>query len=73
MATSGPIRRSTFSYSTEAIDGKTRVRMVMDLKLSGFYKLAGPLIMGRSVRQGNAEAESRLGSVKRILESEAKS
>jgi carbon monoxide dehydrogenase subunit G len=72
-ATSGPIRGSTFSFSMETNDGNTRLSLTGDLEPSGFYRLFWPFIAGRSVRQGKVEFESKVGNVKRILESEAQS
>jgi carbon monoxide dehydrogenase subunit G len=69
-ATSGPIKGSKEVFSFEAVDGKTRLTYTGYLEGNGFYKLIGPFILGRSVRQGKAECESRVNNIKRILESE---
>lgn len=69
--TSGPPRGTSLGLTVEGVDGKTRFSQAFDFKLSGFYRLLGPLITGRSVRQGKAEAESNVSNVKRILESQA--
>ena len=67
--TSGPFKGSTLTYSLEIIEEKTRVTRTDDLKLSGFYKLLGPLV-ARRMKRGIAAG---FGNLKRLLESEAKS
>jgi hypothetical protein len=53
----------------ENIEGKTKFTSTVDMKVSGFLKLAGPFITPSARRARVAS----LGNVKRILESEAKS
>jgi carbon monoxide dehydrogenase subunit G len=68
-ATSGPIKGSSEVFTFEAIDGKTRLTYTGNLKASGFYGLVEPFIMGRIVRQGQAEVEAKVANVKHLLES----
>ena len=67
--TSGPIKGSIITMSLELVEGKTRFTETDDYKGSGFYKLLVPFMKG----SGKREAEARVGNIKRILESEAKS
>ena len=69
--TSGPIKGSILSMNLEVVEGKTRLTETDDYKFSGFYKLLMPFSGGEG--KGKREAEARVGNVKRILESEAKS
>jgi len=69
--TSGPMKGSQDSYSLETVEGKTRLTVVRDVKLSGVYRLLGPFIAGRTRRDGEAHAKTDLGDLKRILESQA--
>ena len=67
--TSGPFKGSALTYSLETIEGKTRMTRTDDLKLSGFYKLFGPLVV-RRMKRGIAAG---FGNLKRLLESDTKS
>ena len=67
--TSGPGKGSRITMSLEAVEGKTRFTETDDYKIGGFYKLLVPFMGGQAKRN----AEARVGNVKRILESEAKS
>jgi len=67
--TSGPMKGSIVTMSLEVTGGKTRVTETGDYKLSGFYRLLVPFMGG----MGKRKAEGRVGNLKRILESEAKS
>ena len=67
--TSGPIKGSIITMSLEVVEGKTRVSEIDNYQGSGFYKLLVPFMKG----SGKREAEARVGNIKRILESEAKS
>jgi carbon monoxide dehydrogenase subunit G len=71
QATSGPIKGSREIIRFESIDGKTRLTYTGHMEGSGFYKLIGPFIMGRFVREGQAESESKVNNLKRILESQS--
>lgn len=62
----GPMKGSTITLGMEDMEGKTRLYCTFGLKLSGFYKLIGP-IAARSARR---EILAGLKNVKRILESE---
>jgi hypothetical protein len=53
----------------EPINGKTRLTLATDARLSGLLKLIGPFAAGRAKREVNEE----IGNVKRIMESEAQS
>ena len=72
QATSGPIKGGREIISFESVDGKTKLTYTGDLRLSGFYRLAALFVMGRAVKQGQAESESKVNNMKRILESEVK-
>jgi len=61
------MRGSTQSLSLENIGGKTKLNSIYEIKINGFYRLIGPLLLGR-LRKGN---EVSVSNVKRILESEA--
>ena len=67
--TSGPMKGLIVTMSLEAVEGKTRLTETDDYKLGGFYRLLVPFMVGTPKRN----AEARVGNVKRILESEAKS
>jgi uncharacterized protein YndB with AHSA1/START domain len=67
--TSGPVKGSILTYRLETIEGKTRVTRTDDLKLSGFNKLLGPLVV-RRMKRGIAAG---FGNLKRMLESQAQS
>jgi len=67
--TSGPIKGTRVSYSTEAVEGKTKLTRTFDLKFSGAYRLIGPFVARGARREGGAE----VNNVKRILESDANS
>ena len=61
------IRGSRQSFRLEDIEGKTKMNSAMETKINGFYRLVGPLLVGR-LRKSN---EVLVSNVKRILESEA--
>lgn len=63
------LKGSTDSYSLESVGGKTRFVETMDVKTSGFYKLAGSFF-GKRAKE---DSSMRLDKLKRKLESEAKS
>jgi uncharacterized protein YndB with AHSA1/START domain len=65
--TSGAPKGTISSYGLETIGGKTRLTGTVDLKLSGFYKLLGSVVVSRMNKVG---LES-LNNAKRKLESEA--
>ena len=65
--TSGPAKGTKAIESLENIEGKTRLTENADYKFSGFYKLFEPFMRGRM----KEESEARVGTAKRILESEA--
>jgi len=60
------MRGSTQSLGLENVEGKTKLNSVFEMKINGFYRLVGPLLLGR-LRKGN---EVLVSNVKRILESE---
>jgi len=62
------MRGSRESLSLESIEGKTRFNSEWELKFNGFFRLVGPFQVG-STRRFN---ETRVGNVKRILESQAR-
>jgi len=61
------IRGSRQSFGLENVEGKTKLNSAMETKINGFYRLVGPLLIGR-LRKSN---EVLVSNVKRILESEA--
>jgi hypothetical protein len=67
--TSGMLKGSLVTVSFETIDGKTKLTETDDYKINGFYRLLVPFMRG----QAKGYAQGRMGNVKRILESEAKS
>lgn len=56
-------------FVLEPMGGKTKLDAVWDVKVHGFYRLMGPLVS----RSAKKEAETQVGNIKRMLESEAKS
>ncbi len=67
--TTGTLKGTKTTFSVEPIDGKTRLTLATDARLSGFLKLIGPFASGRAKR----EVSEEIGNVKRIMESEAQS
>jgi len=65
--TNTPLSGSTESLSLENLDGKARLTLTVEPKLSGFYRIIGPFITSSFNRQ----SETILSNIKRILESEA--
>jgi len=63
------IRGTRESLSLENIEGRTKFNSAWELKFNGLFRLLGAFQIGR-FRGFN---EARIGNVKRILESEAKS
>ncbi len=63
------IRGTRESLSLENIEGKTKLNIMWELKFNGFYRLVGPLLVGR-FRKSN---EVMLSNVKHTLESEVRS
>jgi uncharacterized protein YndB with AHSA1/START domain len=63
------IRGSTQVLSLENVEGKTKLTSAMEMKISGFYGLVGPWLIGR-FRKAN---EVSVSNVKRVMESEARS
>ena len=57
------------SITLEDVGGKTKLTNAWDLKLGGFYRLAGPFV-ARSLRK---TAGAQANNIKSILESEARS
>ena len=66
--TSGVLKGSIVTLSFDTIDGKTRLTETDNYRINGFYRLLVPFMGGQVKRY----AEGRMGNVKRILESEAK-
>jgi len=62
------LKGSIVTLSFDTIDGKTKLTETDDYKISGFYRLLVPFMGGRVKEY----AEGRMGNVKRIMESEAK-
>ena len=67
--TTGTLKGARTTFSVESIDGKSRLTLATDAKLSGFFRLVGPLVAGRAKREVGEE----ISNVKRIMESEAQS
>lgn len=67
--TSGPAKGTIGTLSVVDTGGKTKLTESSDYRFSGFYKLVGPFL----TRTARKETASRVGNVKRILESEAPS
>jgi len=65
----GPMKGAKASISFETIEEKTSATFAMDPKIGGVLKLLGPYL-NRSLRGHN---QASAASVKRILESEARS
>ena len=68
--TSGPVKGAQVTISMETIEGKTKLSLAFNFKLSGFYKLMYPFVIGRTRRTGKSVAETSVAKVKSILESE---
>jgi len=67
--TSPPVIRGTrWSLTLENVEGKTKLNSGWEMKINGFYRLVGPLLVGR-LRKSN---EVMVSNVKHILESEAR-
>ena len=62
--TSGPIKGTTNSFSLESIEGKTRLTRTVDIRLSGLYKLVGPIATRRAKKEVGASA----ANLKSLLE-----
>ena len=67
---SGPIRGSRFEYDLEAVEEKTKLTEIADYDMPGFFKLLSP-IFGREGKI-RSEGMGRVGTVKALLESEAR-
>ena len=65
--TSTLLSGSTESMSIENLDGKARLTLTVEPKLSGFYKIMGPFV----ARSFKRDSETILSNLKRMLESEA--
>jgi len=61
------IRGSKQSFGLENIEGKTKLKIAWEVRINGFYRLVGPLLVGR-LRKSN---EAMVSNVKRILESQS--
>lgn len=68
-ATTGPFPVFEGSFLFDAVDGSTKVTMVAEGELGGFFKLAEPLAAGMVRRQ----LESSLSNLKDVLEAEVQS
>jgi len=66
--TSGATKGTKTIFTLETIEGKTKLTLATDAKLSGFFKLIGPFVVGRERREVN----NMVNSIKRALESETK-
>jgi uncharacterized protein YndB with AHSA1/START domain len=64
-----PLRGTKMGYVLEPMGGKTKLTPAWDVKLHGFYRLMGPMVS----RSAKKTAETQVGNIKRMLESEAKS
>ena len=62
------IRGSRQSFGLENVEGKTKLNSAMETKINGFYRLVGPLLIGRLGKSN----EVLVSNVKRSLESEAR-
>jgi len=67
--TSGATKGTNTIFSMEPIEGKTKLTLKSDVKLSGFFRLLGPFVAGREKREVSGNADN----IKRELESEAQS
>ena len=63
------IRGSIETFALENTEGKTKLSLTFDMKLNGFYSLIGPFV----VPSQRKIAETEVGNLKRVLESESKS
>ena len=63
----GPGKGSIFTYEMQDAEGKARFTETDDYTWNGFYRVLGPFL-GGTVRKNCA---SRVGNIKRLLESEA--
>ena len=61
------IRGSRESFGLENVEGKTKVKIAWEVKINSFYRLVGPLLVGR-LRKSN---DAMVSNVKRILESQS--
>ncbi len=64
--TSGPIRGEG-AYTFEPVEGGTKVTLVGEAELGGFFKLAKPIVARTLKRQG----EGNLAGLKDLLEAQA--
>jgi uncharacterized protein YndB with AHSA1/START domain len=65
----GPGKGSKFTFEMQDVDGKARFTETDDYKWNGFYRVLAPFF-GGTLRRNCA---SRVGNIKRILETEAPS
>jgi uncharacterized protein YndB with AHSA1/START domain len=66
---SGSSKGTIATFSMETIEGKSRLNLLLDVKLVGFHRLIGPLVASRMRRR----LPENLGNLKRMCESEAQS
>jgi len=64
---SGPLKGTRTTFLMETVEGKTRLTLTTDAKLSGFYRVLGPFVAGRARREVGAE----LGNARCLLETKA--
>jgi carbon monoxide dehydrogenase subunit G len=70
---SGRFMGTTDILSMEYVEGKTKLTWTIDARLSGLFRLVGPLVglAGPLLARGGArELNAHLGNIKRLLESE---
>jgi uncharacterized protein YndB with AHSA1/START domain len=68
--TSGPIKGTVVTERIEEAGGKTKFTETMVPNFSGFYKLLGPFFDRLTGSKVKRETETRVGNLKRTLESE---
>jgi carbon monoxide dehydrogenase subunit G len=64
--TAGPVKGSRVTYSLEPVGGDTRLTRDLDMKLSGLWRLMGPILSRREVR----DREAGVTNIKQILEAQ---
>jgi carbon monoxide dehydrogenase subunit G len=64
--TAGPVKGSTLTYSLEPVGGDTRLTRDLDMKLSGLWRLMGPILSRREV----GDREAGVANIKHIIEAQ---
>jgi hypothetical protein len=63
---SGPVKGSKLTYSVESLEGKTKLTTDLEMRLSGVWKVAYPILSRPRVK----DREWAVNNVKRILEAQ---